>query len=181
MPSTSSSPRLTLIAAVARNGAIGLDNALPWHLPEDLKHFKALTLGHPIIMGRRTWESLGRPLPGRDNLVVSRRAGLQLEGAVVVSDLSQALAWVAERGRHEAFIIGGVELFRLALPQAHCLELTEIDQDFAGDTWFPAWVRQDWREASRTTYRAAAGFDYAFVRYERALGTMGTMGALPTA
>ena len=161
----SSPPLLTLIAAVAKNGVIGSDNALPWRLPEDLRRFKALTLGHPIIMGRKTWSSLGRPLPGRTNIVISRDPAFPAPGATVVDSLAAALAACA--GARVAFVIGGAEIYRLSLPLAWRLELTEIDRDFPGDTHFPAIDPVAWRETARQRHRAEAGFDYDFVTYER--------------
>lgn len=158
---------LTLIAAMARNGVIGLANRLPWHLPADLKHFKNLTLGHTVIMGRKTWESLPekfRPLPGRNNIVISRQAGYQAPGATVASSLAAALS-AAQQG--EAFVIGGAELYAAALPLAERLELTEIDAEFAGDTYFPAIDLHQWRETTRQTHHDEAGFDYAFVIYQK--------------
>jgi dihydrofolate reductase len=160
-------PTLTLIAAVARNGVIGRDNALPWHLPADLKHFKALTTGHAVIMGRKTWESLPekfRPLPGRQNIVVTRNAGYQAEGATVVSSLPAALTATAG---DNAFVIGGAELYAAALPLADRLQLTEIDAAFDGDTHFPAVAPREWRETARETHRDEAGLGYAFATYER--------------
>ena len=161
----SKSPRLTLIAAVAKNGVIGNDNALPWRLPADLKRFKELTLGHPIIMGRKTWASLGRPLPGRSNIVISRDLGLKAPGAIVVASLAAALAACADAS--EAFVIGGAEIYALALPAAQCLQLTEIDREFSGDTHFPTIDPNAWRETARERHHADAGFDYAFVTYQR--------------
>ena len=159
-------PLLTLIAAVARNGIIGRDNTLPWRLPEDLKHFKALTTGHPIVMGRKTWESLGRPLPGRHNIVITRDATYHAEGATVVNSLEDALHLANDA--EELFVIGGAEIYRLALPLADRLQLTELDADFAGDTHFPDVYRSSWRETMRERHSSAAGLDYAFVTYERA-------------
>jgi dihydrofolate reductase len=161
---------LTLIAALARNGVIGVDNRLPWHLPEDLQRFKALTMGQAVIMGRKTWESLPpkfRPLPGRRNIVVTRDAAYVAEGATVVHSLTDA---AAAAGEQTAFVIGGAELYRQALPLASRLELTEIDADFAGDAHFPDFDRAAWREVARSGGRAAAGFGYAFVSYERRCG-----------
>jgi dihydrofolate reductase len=158
---------LTLIAAVARNGVIGRDNRLPWHLPADLKHFKALTTGHAVIMGRKTWESLPekfRPLPGRQNIVVTRNAGYAAAGANVVTSLADAVA-AASGG--EAFVIGGAELYVAALPLADRLQLTEIDADYEGDTWFPPRDPRQWRERARDAQRDEAGLGYAFVTYER--------------
>lgn len=160
-------PCLTLIAAVARNGVIGLDNTLPWRLPEDLKRFKALTLGHPVIMGRKTWESLARPLPGRHNIVISRDPRYVARGATTTTTLEQAIAIAAHEEGQEIFVIGGSAIYRLALPLAQRLQLTEIDQDYAGDAHFPGFDRSVWQETSREQHRAEAGFDYAFVTYER--------------
>ena len=162
--------RLTLIAAVARNGVIGIDNRLPWRLPADLRRFKALTLGHTVIMGRKTWESLPepfRPLPGRRNVVVTRDRGYCAAGATVAASLDAAL-----RVAHgdEAFVIGGAELYAAALPLADRLEMTEIDASFAGDSFFPVIKWGQWRETTRETAHDEAGFDYAFVSYRR-IGT----------
>jgi dihydrofolate reductase len=160
-------PILTLIAAVARNGVIGIANRLPWHLPADLKHFKQLTLGHTVIMGRKTWESLPakfRPLPGRRNIVVTRNGEYRAEGATVVTSLAAAIA-AAQDG--EAFVIGGAELYAAALPLADRLQLTEIDADFAGDTHFPAIGADQWREAAREAGQDETGPGYAFVTYQR--------------
>ena len=142
-----SAPAIYLVAAVAANGIIGASGKLPWHLPEDLKHFKRLTMGHPVIMGRRTWESLGRPLPGRENIVVTRSAGYVAPGAAVASSLDAAIALCA--GESVAFVIGGTELFQAALPLARGLVLTEIQRDYEGDTRFPAYDRSQWRESQR--------------------------------
>ena len=162
--------RLVLIAAVARGGVIGRGNALPWHLPADLRHFRETTRGAPVIMGRRTWESLPerfRPLPGRRNIVVTRQAGLRAEGAEVAADLPGALALVA--GAERAFVIGGAELYAAALPLADELELTEIDADFDGDAHFPHWQREDFRELRRERHRAETpdDFEFCFVTYQR--------------
>ena len=160
-------PRITLIAAVAKNRVIGSGNALPWRLPEDLKRFKALTHGHPVIMGRKTWQSLGRPLPGRTNIVISRSADFAALGAERVDSLAAALAAAAATGTDEAFIIGGGEIYRQALPLADRLQLTEIGQDFSGDAFFPPLDPAEWRETARAARDAAAHCDYAFVTYER--------------
>lgn len=162
-----SKPTLTLIAAVASNGVIGIDNRLPWSLPADLKHFKALTTGHTVIMGRRTWESLPprfRPLPGRHNIVVTRDAGYRAEGATIATSLPAA---VSQAQGDETFVIGGAELYAAALPLADRLQLTEIDSTFEGDTHFPAIDKQHWRETARETHHDEAGFGYAFVTYQR--------------
>jgi len=159
-------PRIYLIAAVARNGVIGVNGQLPWRLPEDLQHFKRLTLGHPIIMGRRTWESLGKALPGRENIVVTRTAGYEAPGAAVASSLQAALALCADSP--VAFVIGGEGLFAESLELAAGLVLTEIHRDYAGDTWFPRFDRSQWRETQREAHTAADGVRFDFVLYERA-------------
>ena len=157
-------PRLTLIAALAKNGVIGQDNAIPWRLPEDLKRFKALTMGHTIIMGRKTWVSLGRPLPGRRHIVISRDRNYSAPGAEVVDSLAAAVSACA--GESEAFIIGGAEIYTQALPLADCLQLTEIDRDFSGDTHFPSIDRSRWRESARE-HHDGGEFNYDFVIYHR--------------
>ncbi|GJG96494.1 dihydrofolate reductase [Cupriavidus pauculus] len=157
---------LTLIVARARNGVIGRDNTLPWRLPEDLQHFKRTTLGAPIVMGRKTWDSIGRPLPGRRNIVVSRNRGLKLEGAEVVGSLEDAQRLCV--GVEQVFLIGGAQLYAEALPSADRLIVTEIDADVPGDAFFPAVDRSTWMEVSRETHHSESnGFDYAFVTYER--------------
>ena len=158
------SPKIYLVAAVASNGVIGKNGQLPWHLPEDLKHFKKLTLGHPVIMGRRTWESLRGPLPGRDNIVVTTRAGYEAPGAAVASSLESALALCA--GESVAFVIGGNRLFAESLPIAAGLVMTEIDREYDGDTWFPQYDRSRWRESQRERHVAADGTKFDFVLYE---------------
>lgn len=143
---------LCLIAALAQNRVIGRDNQLPWHLPADLKHFKALTLGKPIIMGRKTWDSLGRPLPGRLNLVVSRQPGLRLDGAEVFASLEAAIAradqWARAQGVDELMLIGGAQLYSQALEQAERLYLTRVALNPEGDAWFPDFSEADWRRAA---------------------------------
>jgi dihydrofolate reductase len=158
---------LTLIAAVARDGVIGIDNRLPWRLPADLKRFKELTLGHTVIMGRKTWESLPaafRPLPGRRNIVVTRDASYRAAGAVVATSLPAAID-AADDGA--AFVIGGAELYAAALPLADHLRLTEIDATFEGDTHFPTIDHRQWRETTRERQHDEAGFNYSFVGYQR--------------
>ncbi len=160
-------PLICLVVARAANGVIGRNNALPWHLPADLKRFKALTMGHPVVMGRKTHESIGRPLPGRRNLVITRNRAYSAPGCEIVYSLDEAIA--ACRGSRQIFIIGGAELYREALPRAHCLEFTEIRADFEGDAVFPALSMSAWRETAREIHSDEAGipFRYDFVRYER--------------
>lgn len=159
-------PRVYLVAAVAANGVIGADGKLPWRIPEDLRHFKALTLGHPVIMGRKTWESLGRPLAGRENIVVTRTPGYEAPGAHVAASLDGALALCA--GEPVVFVIGGSELYAAALPQADGLVLTEIERDYSGDARFPEWDRSAWLETQRKPQTGADGLRFDFVLYERA-------------
>ena len=140
-------PRVSLIAAVAENGVIGVNNTLPWRLPTDLKRFRALTRGHYVIMGRKTCESLGRPLPDRINLVVSRNRDFHAEGFIVVRSLAAALS--AAPKDQEVFIIGGASLYRQALPQAGHIYLTVVHAEFTGDTRFPDFNHDDWREVER--------------------------------
>ncbi|MEK1940693.1 MAG: dihydrofolate reductase [Pseudomonas sp.] len=151
---------LCLIAALADNRVIGRDNQLPWHLPADLKHFKAMTLGKPIIMGRKTWDSLGRPLPGRLNLVVSRQAGLTLEGAEVFPSLEAALVraeeWARAEDADELMLIGGAQLYEQGLALAQRLYLTRVALSPEGDAWFPAFDEAAWHLASSIEHDAAA-------------------------
>ena len=161
-----SGPRVYLVAAVASNGIIGANGQLPWRLSEDLKHFKRLTMGHPIIMGRRTWESLKGPLPGRDNIVVTRTPGYDAPGAAVASSLEAALALCL--GESVVFVIGGNQLFAESLPVAAGLVMTEIHRDFEGDTWFPDYDRSRWRETQRERHVTADGMKFDFVLYEPA-------------
>jgi dihydrofolate reductase len=162
------SPHLTLIAAVARNGVIGADNALPWRLPEDLKRFKALTMGHPMIMGRKTFASLGRVLPGRSHIVVSRERRSAGDGCLMAGSIEEALACSARcPGAEEVFVIGGEQIFRLALPLADCLQLTELHEEFAGDAVFPGFDRSEWRESAREAHGAGGPLAFDFVTYIR--------------
>lgn len=139
----------SLVVAMDRNRVIGRDNRLPWRLPADLAYFKRVTLGHPVIMGRRTWESIGKPLPGRLNIVVSRNAGYQAPGATVVGSLAEA--WEAAGTAEEAHVIGGTSLFAEALPGADRIHLTEVQAEVDGDTWFPAFDRREWTEREVAT------------------------------
>ena len=160
-----SKPVLTLVAAMASNRVIGINNTLPWHLPEDLKHFKAVTLGKPVLMGRKTYDSIGRPLPGRRNIVITRQADWQAAGVEVAHSLEQALEMAADVA--EVCLIGGAELYRQAIVAADCLRLTEIAQPFDGDAHFPAFDRQVWQEESRSEHCSEQGLAYAFVDYRR--------------
>ena len=159
---------ISLIAALAQNRAIGKNGQLLWHLPEDMRHFRETTRGKPVIMGRKTWESLPdsfRPLPGRHNIVVSRNPAYQAPGATLVSSLEDAIREAGEAV--EVFVIGGAELYRQALPVAARLYLTEIAQDFAGDAFFPDVPPEDWEEISRKAQQGTSGPIFSFVVYRR--------------
>lgn len=134
----------SLVVAMARNRVIGRDNRLPWRLPADLAYFKRVTMGHPVIMGRRTWESIGKALPGRLNIVVSRNPEYRAPGATVVGALSEA--WKVAGEAEEAHVIGGTSLFAEALPEADRIHLTEVQAEVEGDTWFPEFDRTQWCE-----------------------------------
>lgn len=158
-------PALVLIAAVARHGVIGAANALPWRLPDDMRRFRALTTGHAVIMGRRTWDSLPRALPDRQNIVLSSRSGFVAAGADVVPSFAAALA--AVRLPAPVFCIGGGEIYALALPHADALLLTEIDADIAGDTHFPDFDRAQWQETERSARIETDGLAHCFVTWRR--------------
>lgn len=164
-------PRVCIVAALARNLTIGRGDSMPWHLPEDLRRFKQLTSGHPVVMGRKTFDSIvattGKPLPSRDNIVITRSLDWKYAGCLTVHSLGAALA--AAGDSRDVFVIGGAEIYALALPVARRLYLTEIDREFDGDTFFPEFDRSRWREISRDP-RLPTGNDglaYAFVEYER--------------
>ena len=157
-----------LIYARAANGVIGLNNTMPWHLPEDLAHFKQLTSGSPVIMGRKTWDSLParfRPLPGRTNIVVTRNTGWSAEGVVRASSLEEALHAGAQHG-DTVWVMGGAQIYAQALPLADVVEVTIIHQDFEGDAFAPELDAQ-WHASSRQDLTSAQGLAYSFVRYER--------------
>ena len=167
MPETNAPVRLNLIYARAANGVIGKDNQLPWHLPEDLAHFKRTTLGCPVIMGRKTWDSLPpkfRPLPGRMNIVVSRDPAFAAEGAAVAPSLEAARELCPADS--EAWVIGGAQVYAQALPLARTVVVTEIARDFDGDAFAPT-LGAEWRETAREEHVAASGLPFAFVTYTR--------------
>ena len=159
--------KLHLIYARARNGVIGKDNQMPWHLPEDLAHFKRVTLGQPVIMGRKTWDSLPqkfRPLPGRLNIVVTRQDDWQAEGALRAGSIDEALQLCGEAP--DAWIMGGAEIYRQAEPLASTAVVTEIDAEFDGDAFAPTLSTQ-WREVQRESHVAANGLHFSFVTYQQ--------------
>ncbi len=164
----SGEPRIALIYARAANGVIGHEGRMPWHLPEDLAHFRALTQGHPVIMGRKTWDSLParfKPLPGRRNIVLTRQTSWQADGAEKAENLQQALGLCA--GLEQVWVMGGAQIYAQALPLAHRIEVTEIHQDFQGDAFVPP-LGSQWRQTSRLSAQSSTGLNYSFVSYERA-------------
>lgn len=165
--------KLALIWAMSRNRVIGRNNALPWHLSEDLRYFKRVTLGKPIIMGRKTWDSIGRPLPGRTNIIITRDQSFQAAGVRVVHSLDDALH-LAEHigvieGADEAVVIGGAEIYALALPKAERLYLTQVHAEVAGDAWFPECDLAQWQEIAREDFNAEGSnpYPYSFIVLER--------------
>jgi len=165
--------RLALIWAMSRNRTIGRNNALPWHLSEDLKYFKRVTMGKPVIMGRKTWESIGRPLPGRTNIVITRDSKFTAPGIKVVHSLDAAKA-LAESialidGADEAIVMGGAQIYELALPMADRLYLTQVHAEVEGDAHFPLFDLTQWEELGREDFQAAGPnpYDYSFVVLER--------------
>ncbi len=161
---TTISAVISVIAAMARNRVIGINNTLPWRLPEDLKHFKALTLGHHIIMGRKTYESIGKPLPGRTTVIVTRNPAYQEEGCITVTSIEAAIAACGDDA--EVFFVGGAELYAQVLPRADRLYLTEIQAEYAGDAWFPEFSSA-WRETERREQVSPEGLAYHFVTYQQ--------------
>lgn len=165
--------RIALVVAVAQNGVIGNEGKLPWRLSSDLKYFRKLTMDKPLVMGRKTFQSIGQPLDGRDNIVISRDSSLKAPGILVAANLGEALELAREkarkRGADEIPIIGGAQIYELALPQADRIYLTRVHVSPDGDTWFPEIDKTQWRETSRERHSAGHGdsADYSFVVLER--------------
>lgn len=157
--------QLSIIVAVAHDGVIGVNNTLPWHLPEDLKRFRALTMGHHIIMGRKTYDSLGRLLPGRTTVIVTRNENYKVEGALVAHSLEAAIALCEDD--EEVFLIGGAELYQAGLKLAHKLYITEIELDVAGDAFFPKLVSTEWQETESEAHISEKGLKFSYVTYLR--------------
>ena len=159
--------KISIVVAMDTNGVIGKDNELPWHLPADLQHFKKTTMGKPILMGRKTWESIGRPLPGRTNIVITRDSDYRAEGCVVVNSIDAAMAAAGEQ--EEVMVIGGAEFYRQVLPRTDTLYLTRINASFEGDTVFPALNPAEWQEVERDDRSADEKnpHDYSFIRLDR--------------
>lgn len=161
--------KLAIIVAQAQNRVIGINNKLPWHLPEDLKYFKQVTMGKPIIMGRKTFDSIKRPLPGRTNIVITRDVSYQHDGVKVVHSLADACELAESicliEGHDEAMVIGGAEIYAQALPDTDRLYLTQVHADVEGDAWFPEYQHMDWAEVGREDFSASETnpFDYSFI------------------
>lgn len=160
-------PTISIIAAMASNRVIGINNTLPWHIPADLKHFKKLTMGHTMIMGRKTFESIGKPLPGRETLIISRQPDYAIPGCQTCQSLEQALSICA--GKSDIFIVGGADIYQQMLPQADRLFITEVQQDFDGDVRFPEIDPDQWREVQRIEQQQQTpqALNYHFVTYQR--------------
>ena len=158
--------KISIIVAMAKNHTIGINNTLPWRCPEDLKHFKSLTMGHHMIMGRKTFDSIGKPLPGRTTVVITRNQHLKIQGCIVTHSLNDAIKACA--GDDEVFIVGGAELYTQALPLADKMYITEIQQNVDGDAHFPAFDKQDWQEIARTVHQQVTPqpLSYQFVTYQ---------------
>jgi dihydrofolate reductase len=156
---------ISLLWAMDKNRGIGLNNELPWRLPEDLKYFKRVTMGKPIAMGRKTYDSIGRPLPGRENIVITRRQGLTIEGCTVIHDVKE----LVKREEDELFVIGGAEIFKEILPYADRLYITEIYEEFEADTFFPEIDMSDWEliESNPGIKDEKNPYDYVFFVYQR--------------
>lgn len=157
--------RTSIIVAMAKNRTIGINNTLPWRCPEDLRHFKSLTMGHHIIMGRKTYDSIGKPLPGRTTVIVTRNRELKIDGCLIAHSLQEAIAACARD--EEIFIVGGAELYAQALPLADTLYITEIQRDVEGDAHFPEFSRTQWQEVAREKHsqQSPQQLDYDFVIY----------------
>ncbi len=168
MPTSSIlNPKISILVAMAKNRTIGVNNTLPWRCPEDLKHFKTLTMGHHMIMGRKTFDSIGKPLPGRTTVVVSRNNELKVEGCIVVHSLQEAIAACTEDP--EIFVVGGAELYQQAISLVDTLYITEIQQDVEGDAHFPEFDTNAWQETSREarSQETPQPLEYHFVTYRR--------------
>lgn len=157
-------PKIALIAAMAQNRTIGINNTLPWRIPADLQHFKRLTLGHHILMGRKTFDSIGKPLPQRTTVVITRDPNLRIDGCLMANSLEAAIAACA--GETEIFIVGGAEIYAQAMPYADTLYLTEVQQEVSGDAHFPELNLAEWQEISREIHPQVTP-QYHFVHYQR--------------
>ena len=154
--------QIIIIAAIAQNGVMGKDNKIPWHYKEDFQHFKQLTLNHVIVMGRKTYESIGKPLPGRTNIVVSRNKNLHCPGCILAASSHEAVRYAQQHNAEKLFIIGGSSLYEEGLKIADILELTFINRSVEGDTYFPEWNKKSWRETKREDHD-----EFSFVTFQR--------------
>lgn len=159
---TNTRPKISAIAAMSLNRVIGDDNQLPWHLPADLKHFKTLTSGHPILMGRKTYESIGRPLPNRTNIIITRNSDYNAPGCTVVQSIQQAMELAATLNSNEIFIIGGAEVYKQLLPHIERIYLTIVQETFGGDAFFPELNETEWKESNREDHNADENNEYAY-------------------
>lgn len=155
-------PKISAIVAMSENHVIGDNNQLPWHLPADLKHFKAITSGHPILMGRKTYESIGRPLPNRTNIIITRNHSFQAPGCIVIKSIDEAVERAAATGSDEIFIIGGAEVYKQLMPHIERIYLTIVHEIFEGDAFFPELDQSQWVQTERVTHEADADNDYAY-------------------
>jgi dihydrofolate reductase len=162
--------KISLIVAMASNRVIGINNQLPWHLSADLKRFRQITMGSPIVMGRKTYESIGRPLPGRTNVIISRDPAYKQEGCLVFNDIETAIESCGQKFQ-EIFVIGGSELYKAMLSRADALYVTLINKEFSGDAFFPEIDTRNWTEVSREDIDndPDAGFSYSFIKYEKSI------------
>lgn len=165
----SNKPVLSAIAAMSSNQVIGNKNQLPWHLPADLKHFKAVTSGHPVLMGRKTYESIGKPLPNRTNIILTHTTNYSAPDCLIIHTMEAAISMAVELEMDEIFVIGGAEIFKQLLPQIQRLYLTQIHHTFDGDAFFPDLNPADWKEVSRELHHAddKNNYDYSFIVMER--------------
>lgn len=166
---TTAHPTLSAIVAMAEDGLIGKNNQLPWHLPADLQHFKSITTGHPILMGRKTYESIGRPLPNRMNIILTRSPSFAAPGCVVVTSIEDALRYAALQHKQEIFIIGGADLYKQLLPRIQRIYLTQVHHHFSGDVYFPVLNKNEWKEIECIHHAADEknAYDYSFLILER--------------
>ena len=160
--------RIALVLAMADNGTIGAQGAIPWRIADDMRRFKAITMGKPIVMGRKTWDSLPKkPLPGRTNIVITRDRTFRADGAVAVHSLDEAIARAGNEQPDEIMIVGGAEIYLAALPRANVIHLTQVHGEFAGDARMPAFDKKVWRETTREDHATPEGLRYSYVMLER--------------
>ena len=157
--------KISIIVAMSHNNVIGLKNKLPWHISADLKNFKKITLGHPVIMGRKTYDSIGKPLVDRDNIVISRNNSLKIDDVQVVDSLEKAVLKTADSA--EVFIIGGQQIYKIALPLATHMYVTKVDGNFEGDAYFPNYIQAEWREVERKDLITENNLKFSFLKFER--------------